>query len=689
MKSIVLTILTVLTAINVLGQSNNVWVKIPNYESKRELVLQSLSTLNVTNVKKAAPASRNKELQDLYQIDCNCDVNDLLVATSKLTNIFVKPEIGPKYETLYTPNDLSIYYFDYALNSINAEQAWDITKGDTSIVIAITDANYHIYHEELAGKVTYRSESNYSSDYTHGTAVAITAAGNTNNGTGKSSIGYNSRLQLRTMDYNELLEATYSGAKVINASWASGCYYNTYAQEIINEVHANGSTIIAAAGNGSTCGGSSSLVYPAAYNHVISVTSVGSNNNHERFIGNPSSTHQHNNMVDISAPGYDVVLSTAPGSYITGNGTSFAAPMVSGTVALMLSVNKCLTPDQIEYILKSSADSTIYAVNQNYVGLLGAGKLNAYKAVEMAKRFNTFDAELKISANCEISKRQATVLSINGSEPLTYKWSNGFTEPKIEIDTTDVYNVEVTDNKGCKFYSESVITKYVEINLQSDIQHVTCYNAENGYLKVDAIGGDSNYVYNWSNGATSNEITNLKPGYYTISVKDISECVKTDEFIITEPEQLTSELKYVQPTQTTFGSIDLKVYGGTKPYTYQWNHGENSEDLDYVVADFYEVLVTDNNGCMVSENIILTNEIENTASINANELGSFNMYPNPSNGNVTIDNINSDKIIITDMNGKTIEEHHNNNNGVINVNGLTTGVYFVISDTLTKKLVVR
>lgn len=688
MKKIILTIVTILTTtINVFSQ-NNIWVKIPNYESKRTEVLGSISDLNITEIKKAFPSSRNTELQQVYQINCNCDVNDLLERTSKNNN-FVQPELGPEYRTLDTPNDISIFMYDYALNSINAEQAWDLTHGDTSVIIAITDANYHYNHEELGGKIDYRTNPNYSSDYSHGTAVAIMAAGNTNNFAGKSSIGYNSKLQLRVMDYNELLNATYSGAKVINASWASGCYFSFYGQQVVDEVYNNGSVIIASAGNGGTCGGASNEVYPASYNHVISVTSIGPNDNHERTIGNPSSTHQHNSKVDISAPGYDVVLSTAPGQYITGNGSSFAAPLVSGTVALMLSVNPCLTPDQIEYILKETADGSIYNLNSNYVGLLGSGKLNSYEAVKMAKRFNTFVGEMKTDVNCVDFKRQAKFENTSGQLPLSFVWSNGMTSDKIQIDTTGIYNLEVTDGKGCKFYNEREIKMYNEMTIQSDITHVTCNGMENGSISVDVMNGDSLYVYTWSNGENVSFLTNLKPGYYGIDVVDASGCVLHEEFTINEPKALLTQLNYVQPSENTFGSIDLMVEGGVEPYEYQWNHGETSEDLNSVIADFYEVLVTDANGCMSSENVILTNQTENTANINEVGEESFVMYPNPSKGNLTIQNVRSEEVVITTINGQLVGRYSNNVNNTIDVSNLSTGVYLVISNKITQKLIVE
>ena len=203
----------------------------------------------------------------------------------------------------------------WALDLIGAENAWNITTGDSNVVIAISDQNYFENHEELIGKFVHYDHTNTASQG-HGTAVATLAAGATNNTLGKSAIGYNSTLALYRMNYNEVLDASYAGAKVVNLSWTSGCSFNQYLQDAMNEVYNNGTFIVASAGNGSTCGGAENLVYPSAYDKVFAVTSIGENDNHERTIGNPYSTHQHNASVDLSAPGYDVPITAAPGWYL-------------------------------------------------------------------------------------------------------------------------------------------------------------------------------------------------------------------------------------------------------------------------------------------------------------------------------------------------------------------------------------
>jgi subtilisin family serine protease len=183
------------------------------------------------------------------------------------------------------------------------------------------------------------------------------------------------------MNYNDMLIASYNGARVINLSWASGCNFNIYAQMAIDEVYNNGTFIVASAGNGTTCGSPNALVYPASYNHVFAVTSVGSQDNIEKTIGNPNTRHQTNSSVDICAPGHNVPLTAAPGWYLNSSGTSFAAPYVTGTVALMLSVKPDLTNQEIDSILRLTA-TNIDILNPTYVGKIGSGRLNSGLAVQ-------------------------------------------------------------------------------------------------------------------------------------------------------------------------------------------------------------------------------------------------------------------------------------------------------------------
>jgi subtilisin family serine protease len=329
--------------------------------------------------------SRQSHLQQVYEISGNCDVVDLYIAMHKVPGLS-GIEYGPVYETLVEPNDYHTYTYynnpsltsDWHLDLIWAQAAWDVTHGTEAI--AISDQNYWDNHEDLVGKILYYDTNNTLSQG-HGTAVATAAAANTNNGVGISSIGYDSPLGLFRMNYNEVLQAAYDGYKVVNMSWTSGCNYNQYVDDALHEVYGLGVFLVASAGNGSTCGSPTELVYPAAYDVVFAVSSVDMNDSHDP--NNNGNTHQHNSSVDLTAPGYNVPITAAPGWYLFGSGTSYASPIVAGTAGLIISAFPGISPAQIKYILQTTA-TNIDAQNPNYIGMLGAGRLNAGYAVKTA-----------------------------------------------------------------------------------------------------------------------------------------------------------------------------------------------------------------------------------------------------------------------------------------------------------------
>ncbi len=270
----------------------------------------------------------------------------------------------------------------------------------------MVDNNFDISHEDLNGQIVQHFEAN-PSNASHGTLVAGTVAAKTNNNVGIAGIGYNTKLitSERGMSGNEvLLISQLPGVRIINMSWVGSCSYSPIMAELYSEIWNSGVVLFAAAGNTATCGSptNSAYVYPASYDDVISVTSlghiypVGTNDPivgrrnwkdvHQIVIGEINNTQTHNDKVDICAPGYLVPVLYNNNTYGATYGTSIASPMVAGVAALMLAVNPNLTPDQVRDILKNTADD-IYHIPANfpYIGQLGTGRVNAYRAVLTAK----------------------------------------------------------------------------------------------------------------------------------------------------------------------------------------------------------------------------------------------------------------------------------------------------------------
>jgi hypothetical protein len=706
-KSLTLTVaFLAATFISFSQEPSKIWLTISNpsdvpFENEAGVLVSNdaslqdaISSLNITEVEKAIPSSRQAALLSVYELTSyTSDVVDMYAELTNSLDASSKVVYAPVYETLNAPNDyLKVFPEDYALDLINAQDAWDVTTGNSDIVLAISDQNYFTDHDEIAGKYVYYDATNTSSQ-THGTAVAITAAGSTGNNIGKSAIGYNSSLALYKMNYNEVLDASYAGYRVINLSWSSGCSYNQYVQDIINEVYDNGTFIVAAAGNGSTCGGPSNLVYPASFDNVFAVTSTGPNDNHERVIGDASTTHQHNASVDLSAPGYDIAISAAQGWYLYGSGSSYASPLVTGTIGLILDANPCITNAEISWLLKASS-TNVDALNPSYAGMIGAGRLNAKAAVDMAIEINKFSLDISSGVTCQSNSGQIEVEIVGGTAPYTTQWSNGATDLILSDLSVGHYDLTVVDASGCQLDTSIVIEEVIPTQFEGTVQNVTCNGAANGAIDVTVLDGTPGFTFEWDNGMMTEDISGLVAGTYRLKITNGNGCSVWGSYTVEQSASLVAELEVIQPTADEDGEIDLTVSGGVAPYTYTWANGETSEDLFNVTAGFYEVTVMDANGCDVITNTIV--EEMSVAGIEDMDGIQTSVYPNPTTdvATVTWNSAAVTNITIVNANGQVVQNAAVAMQNTYKVEDLNPGMYFInLTDAYkhlnTQKLIVR
>ena len=702
--SILLTGLIGICSFTAEAQSARVWARISDRQSTPRLLengtigstnpsfANALNQLGVTDVHQALSNSKNEKLQEVYEFNCSCDASSLENTLRSFPGVVAEIERAPEYKTLYVPNDYNAEFgTNYALDLIKAQQAWNQTQSNAGIIVGISDENLNPYHEELAGKITYYDYHN-TLPSEHGTAVAIIAAGKTDNQVGLSSIGFNSSIAFYEMNFNQLLAATYAGIDVINLSWFSGCSFSQFEQDVIDEVYLNGTFIVAAAGNGTTCGGPSAMAYPASYNHVFSVTSIGEFDNHEENIGDPHTTHQHNSAVDLAAPGYKVNISDSPVNYMTASGSSYAAPFVTGTVALMLSVNPCLDNDEIEQILKNSSNN-IDVFNPNYAGSLGAGRLNANAAVSMAIATpSNMDVVANVTNGCTEGTGEVTISPSQGQEPYQVNTSNGQSEFFFGDLTSGTYTYQITDAHGCIVTTTATVNNGTPAIENFYTNNVSCNGGTNGSVSLVVNNGNPSYTYNWSNGATTESLTELTAGTYTVEITDANGCITNGSYDITEPTSIDLNPLTSSDFGNNDGSIDLNVVGGTPGYTYSWSNGETTEDLSNLSAGIYSVIVTDINGCSAEiSSEVLNENTSNTASMEDIEL---NVYPNPSNGNVKITWKGTGmQINVIEQGGRIVLSSSVQNVQAIQLGDLQTGLYLVTIKstngiTATKQLVI-
>ncbi len=308
-----------------------------------------------------------------------------------------------------------------ALDLIRAPLAWTITRGENQL-IGVSDTWINDSHEELVGKVEIDIDVPHHPNLWHGAGVSGMAVAKTNNGYGVSSIAHETKIasipnigMSRVELLAEVLLNESSGTKVINASWGSCRSTPSIYDQIAYQSLLDNNVLIVAAGGNDFCP-EGTLHYPAAYDATLSVTTVGHRvaPTYYHNILNPDGTiawhrswkdvyrfrpdsqtnmsgHNLRANIDVTAPGQLLVGLTVnyadyPSGYRLLTATSPSTPIVTGLAALIIAASPNLSAQQVKDMIRDTADD-IYDIpyNQPFIGLLGTGRINAYRAVLTSK----------------------------------------------------------------------------------------------------------------------------------------------------------------------------------------------------------------------------------------------------------------------------------------------------------------
>jgi subtilisin family serine protease len=296
--------------------------------------------------------------------------------------------------------------------------------------VAVIDQGFDISHPDLANKTLSTTDPRtgnpygYTTEY-HGTFCASSAGAETDGGGPLASVGFNTMLWLYDYDISAADIAYHAsfdkGADVISFSWGGLTSATTREKLLVQEVLDNGTVIVRSAGNSQS--DSDNNRFPFAYqvdSRIIIVSGTDKNDNHTNPAGGPP--YANYPQVSVCSPGYSVMgairfdsgATTYP--YQVGGGTSYATPIVAGVCALLKSVNKNLTPEEIKNIIQTTVDPIADA--NMYPGLLGTGRVNAYKAVQKAVcttvppvyfTNQTVTTDTTVTSDCDINVQNVTV----------------------------------------------------------------------------------------------------------------------------------------------------------------------------------------------------------------------------------------------------------------------------------------
>ena len=175
------------------------------------------------------------------------------------------------------------------------------------------------------------------------------------------------------------------------------------------------------------------------------------------------------------------------------------------------------------------------------------------------------------------------------------------------------------------------------MNINSElVNNVTCNGLDDGSIDIDISGGTGLYTYSWSNGETTQDISNLSPGNYSVTITDVNGCSINGQYTITEPDQLvvSGEKSDFNGFEISCNGLDdgyviIDVQGGTKPYTYSWSNNETTPNLSNLSPGTYEITVTDANLCETTTSFTISEpELISISSI----ISDYNGYEVSCNG---------------------------------------------------------
>jgi gliding motility-associated-like protein len=205
-----------------------------------------------------------------------------------------------------------------------------------------------------------------------------------------------------------------------------------------------------------------------------------------------------------------------------------------------------------------------------------------------------------------------------GTAPYNYTWSNGTIVEDINGVIANNYTLTVTDFNNCTEVFTDVVNQPTALNIILDsTNNVDCFGGNTGAIAISVNGGVQPYSYSWSSGFSTQDISNLVAGTYTITVTDSNACVKIANYTITQPSTVSIGFLYsdyngvnVSCNGASDGSITAQVIGGSAPYTYDWNNGTSSSNpYSGLAAGAVNIVeVTDNNGCVFTQSALALTE---------------------------------------------------------------------------------
>lgn len=315
---------------------------------------------------------------------------------------------------------------------------------------------------------------------------------------------------------------------------------------------------------------------------------------------------------------FGVAMVTIPDASELITTTSVGTASCNGSPDGTASVNVIGGVEPYEYMWSNGQDTetaTGLSEMMHFVTVTDANGCQAFDTVDVAAPPQLL-VELTATNETCFGANDGTITAVasGGSGGYSYTWS----EPSISDTPTPIdlipntYSVTVTDANNCETEASITINPAVQMELSNTSTDVECAGDDNGSIDLEVTGGVGAYTYEWDNGETTQDISGLAGGSYTVIVRDTNNCEATTTVMIASPDSiiLNATPTHIDCFEGTDGAIAIEVSGGSGGFTYDWEGPNNftaeTEDINDLQAGDYMLVVTDGNDCSATLTVNLT-----------------------------------------------------------------------------------
>ena len=238
-------------------------------------------------------------------------------------------------------------------------------------------------------------------------------------------------------------------------------------------------------------------------------------------------------------------------------------------------------------------------------------------------------------SDCQTSTIE--LFPVGGYGDIEYEWSDGSTEQNRSGIPSGEYFVTLTDDNSAEY---EVVLGPIEVDNGNVVQveldnyaDLSCNSNETGFIELDIAGGSGDFEFDWSNGASSQNLYNIPAGDYDVLITDQNTgCTFEESYSIEEPDELyvetATENAGCNSSLDGTGNVEIYVEGGTYPYLFTFSDGtQTNEDNIILFPGEYDVTITDENECEIFTSFEIF--VDEAPTADTENVGFFNCTNQP------------------------------------------------------------